>query len=171
MSLTFETLIAHNKRVSLALMAGMVALLAAVCGFAGLALNPRLDQAEMLRVSGAGACIGGVLTMLGAAVSYFAGGLVVTSITRAQLVEYHDDPLDCRNRAFEHIYIVNPVNRLTRADTDSIWSTHPPVIKRIAMLKRIAGELGLPQEFQGEQQELAPPADAALEYPPGGDNL
>lgn len=47
------------------------------------------------------------------------------------------------NRATEHMYIVNPSpdRRLTAANRDSIWSTHPPLIKRIARLRAIAGEM------------------------------
>lgn len=52
------------------------------------------------------------------------------------------DLLEMDNRATEHLFIMNPdpKRRLNNADRDSIWSTHPPVIKRIAKLRALAGE-------------------------------
>lgn len=45
------------------------------------------------------------------------------------------------NRATEHMYIVNPNPRfrLQHANSDSLWSTHPPLIKRIQRLKKLSG--------------------------------
>ena len=42
-----------------------------------------------------------------------------------------------QNQALEHLYIINPNPkfRLQAASLDSIWSTHPPLIKRIARLR------------------------------------
>lgn len=56
-----------------------------------------------------------------------------------------ESKLACDNRATEHMFIINPdpKRRLSNADRDSIWSTHPPLISRIARLNRIAG-LGQP---------------------------
>ncbi|MCO6429656.1 MAG: M48 family metallopeptidase [Deltaproteobacteria bacterium] len=51
------------------------------------------------------------------------------------------EKLEYDNRATEHLFIVNPdpKRRLSNADKDSIWSTHPPLIKRIAKLNKLAG--------------------------------
>lgn len=48
------------------------------------------------------------------------------------------DPLDHPNRAMEHLYIVNPTNKLSAADLDSVWSTHPPIKERIRRILSIA---------------------------------
>lgn len=47
--------------------------------------------------------------------------------------------LETNNRAMEHLYIINPSpkQRLLNAHKDSIWSTHPPAIKRIARLRAL----------------------------------
>ena len=52
-------------------------------------------------------------------------------------------PLRMENRATEHLFIVNPdlSKRLDHPNRDSIWMTHPPVIKRI---ERIRGLIGRP---------------------------
>ena len=54
-----------------------------------------------------------------------------------------DDPnhLVSDNRALEHMFVINPNprQRLTRAHRDSIWSTHPPLARRIARINRLAG--------------------------------
>ena len=46
------------------------------------------------------------------------------------------------NRATEHMFIVNPDPklRIKSVNKDSIWSTHPPLIRRIARIKKLAGE-------------------------------
>ena len=51
------------------------------------------------------------------------------------------DPLEGVNRATEHMFIMNPnpTLRAFRADQDSMWSTHPPVSKRIMRLQQLAG--------------------------------
>jgi heat shock protein HtpX len=54
-----------------------------------------------------------------------------------------DDPevLEVANRATQHLYIVNPIKSFeTRAK--SMWDTHPPIAERIAVLDRLAGEIG-----------------------------
>ncbi len=50
------------------------------------------------------------------------------------------DELELDNRATEHMFIINPdpKRRLQRADRDSVWSTHPPLIKRIQRLHQLA---------------------------------
>ncbi|MEZ4754772.1 MAG: M48 family metallopeptidase [Bdellovibrionota bacterium] len=59
------------------------------------------------------------------------------------LKKISDDPvhLESDNRALEHLYIINPdpKQRFVRVHKDSIWSTHPPLSKRIARLNRLAG--------------------------------
>ena len=52
------------------------------------------------------------------------------------------EKLEYDNRATEHMYIINPDPklRLNKADWDSIWSTHPPLIKRISRLNDLAGK-------------------------------
>ncbi|NLF24262.1 MAG: M48 family metallopeptidase, partial [Deltaproteobacteria bacterium] len=47
-----------------------------------------------------------------------------------------------KNRALEHLYIINPDPklRLERPDWDSLWSTHPPLIERIKRLRALEGQ-------------------------------
>ncbi|MBX7137870.1 MAG: M48 family metallopeptidase [Oligoflexia bacterium] len=47
------------------------------------------------------------------------------------------DPLEAANRATEHLYIVSPTRKLTDANRDSIWSTHPPINKRIQRIRAL----------------------------------
>lgn len=84
------------------------------------------------------------------------------------------DILACDNRATEHMFIVNPNPKLKLANfnKESLWSTHPPVIERIARLRRLAGEYGvvdspLPPDLTLEEEE-----EEGLEYPfpHSGDN-
>jgi len=57
-------------------------------------------------------------------------------------------PLTCDNRATEHMFIVNPSpeRKLINVNRDSIWSTHPPLIKRISRIRRLIGEYESKQE-------------------------
>lgn len=48
------------------------------------------------------------------------------------------EALEAANRATEHLYIVSPTKKLDAANIDSVWSTHPPINKRIARLVDIA---------------------------------
>lgn len=50
------------------------------------------------------------------------------------------EQLACDNRATEHMFIMNPnpKRRLANFKADSIWATHPPVLKRIARLNKLA---------------------------------
>ncbi|HET8587333.1 MAG TPA: M48 family metallopeptidase [Candidatus Limnocylindria bacterium] len=54
-----------------------------------------------------------------------------------------DDPevLEVANRATQHLYIVNPIKSFEKRAT-SMWDTHPPIAERIAVLDRLAGEIG-----------------------------
>jgi heat shock protein HtpX len=53
------------------------------------------------------------------------------------------DPLEEANRATEHLFIVSPdpKMRLAGGNLDSMWSTHPPIARRIARLEALAGNL------------------------------
>lgn len=55
------------------------------------------------------------------------------------------EELACDNRATEALFIVNPnpKRKFHNANFDSVWATHPPLIKRISRLRKIAGEMGL----------------------------
>lgn len=46
--------------------------------------------------------------------------------------------LEAANRATEHLYIVSPTQKLSAADVDSVWSTHPPIERRIARIAALA---------------------------------
>jgi heat shock protein HtpX len=54
-----------------------------------------------------------------------------------------DDPevLEVANRATQHLYIVNPIKSFEKR-AKSMWDTHPPIADRIAVLERLAGEIG-----------------------------
>jgi heat shock protein HtpX len=54
-----------------------------------------------------------------------------------------DDPevLEVANRATQHLYIVNPIKSFEKR-AKSMWDTHPPIVERIAVLQRLAGEIG-----------------------------
>ncbi len=47
------------------------------------------------------------------------------------------ETLEAANRATEHLYIVSPTKKLTRANIDSMWSTHPPIEKRISRIMEL----------------------------------
>ena len=57
-------------------------------------------------------------------------------------IAFDPQPLQAQNRALEHLYIINPSSKLKLGapDLDSVWSTHPPLIKRIAKLNALASE-------------------------------
>ena len=44
------------------------------------------------------------------------------------------EPLEVANRATQHLYIVNPINKLKQLSGKSVWSTHPPIAERIRRL-------------------------------------
>jgi heat shock protein HtpX len=54
-----------------------------------------------------------------------------------------DDPevLEVANRATQHLYIVNPIKSFEER-SKSMWDTHPPIVERIRILERIAGQMG-----------------------------
>jgi heat shock protein HtpX len=54
-----------------------------------------------------------------------------------------DDPevLEVANRATQHLYIVNPIKSFEERSS-SMWDTHPPLAKRIAVLRGLAGQFG-----------------------------
>jgi heat shock protein HtpX len=54
-----------------------------------------------------------------------------------------NDPevLEVANRATQHLYIVNPIKSFEKR-AKSMWDTHPPIVERIAVLQRLAGEIG-----------------------------
>jgi heat shock protein HtpX len=51
-----------------------------------------------------------------------------------------DDPSEFASDATAHLFIINPdpKRRLKNSDWNSVWSTHPPLIKRIARLNQLA---------------------------------
>jgi len=49
-------------------------------------------------------------------------------------------PLEASNGAMEHLYIVNPLHKGLSADKDSIWSTHPPVSRRVQRILALTKE-------------------------------
>lgn len=57
-------------------------------------------------------------------------------------IAFDPEQLRTRNRALEHLYIINPASALKHGtpDYDSAWATHPPLIKRIARLNALANE-------------------------------
>ena len=60
-------------------------------------------------------------------------------ISALQKIALDPDTLEIENRATEHMFIVNPDprRRLARADRDTVWSTHPPLLKRIQRLQQL----------------------------------
>lgn len=65
-------------------------------------------------------------------------------VSALQKISDDPAPLQNDNRALQHLFIVNPAPRLrlTRANWDSIWATHPPLVKRIARIQALAGHGG-----------------------------
>jgi heat shock protein HtpX len=51
------------------------------------------------------------------------------------------EPLEVANRATQHLYIVSP-NKAVDPNFDSVWSTHPPINKRIERLRELAHQYG-----------------------------
>jgi len=54
-----------------------------------------------------------------------------------QKIAMDDEPLEAANRATQHLYIVNPLNKY-KWGADSIFSTHPPIEKRVELLRRLS---------------------------------
>ena len=58
------------------------------------------------------------------------------------------EPLEVANRATQHLYIVNPIKKLSDHGS-ALFSTHPPILDRINRLRRLTGEAPLdPQSAQ-----------------------
>ncbi len=60
------------------------------------------------------------------------------------------EPLAVANRATQHLYIVNPLKKLSTGG--NLFSTHPPIVDRINRLRQLTGEQPLDRS---ESQELA----------------
>lgn len=65
------------------------------------------------------------------------------------------DVLDARNRATEHMYIVNPFRPREERET-SLFSTHPPIRQRIHVLRNLMGAYP-PRHLQSPRRESIPP--------------
>lgn len=91
MTVTFETLIQHNKRMSHALVIGMVAFTAVVFGTFGAAFSGSPDQ--MLALFFGSAVIGSLVAITGSVGSFFFGGSIVAGITGARAADYSEDPV------------------------------------------------------------------------------
>ncbi len=48
------------------------------------------------------------------------------------------EPLEVANRATQHLYIVNPIKKLS--STQNLFSTHPPILDRINRLRALSGQ-------------------------------
>jgi heat shock protein HtpX len=48
------------------------------------------------------------------------------------------EPLEVANRATQHLYIVNPIKKLSGAQ--NLFSTHPPILDRINRLRALSGQ-------------------------------
>jgi heat shock protein HtpX len=57
-------------------------------------------------------------------------------------------PLRVANRATAHLYIANPLKRKKTKDSAGLFDTHPPIQKRIAILRAMAHDAGEPSEAQ-----------------------
>jgi heat shock protein HtpX len=53
-------------------------------------------------------------------------------------IAYDPEPLEVANRATEHLYIVNPLNKLEEG-VNALFSTHPPTEQRIRALRNLMG--------------------------------
>ncbi|MBI5708256.1 MAG: M48 family metallopeptidase [Armatimonadetes bacterium] len=69
---------------------------------------------------------------------------LVSALTK--ISEDHE-PLEAANRATEHLYIVNPIRKLT-ASLDDALSTHPSTADRIRALRGLAGNYA-PSSLEG----------------------
>jgi len=49
------------------------------------------------------------------------------------------EPLEAANRATQHLYIVNPIKKLSDHGS-ALFSTHPPILDRINRLRQLTGE-------------------------------
>jgi heat shock protein HtpX len=49
------------------------------------------------------------------------------------------EPLEVANRATQHLYIVNPIKKLSDRGSD-LFSTHPPIVDRINRLRALTGD-------------------------------
>lgn len=59
-------------------------------------------------------------------------------VSALQKISEDPEPLEAANRATEHLYIVNPIQKL-KADIDSAFSTHPATAARIRALRGLMG--------------------------------
>jgi len=74
------------------------------------------------------------------------------------------EALECANRATEHMFIINPnpKRKISNFNNDSIWSTHPPVIKRIARMNKLVRKYDMVKKkkdaktVESASQELHP---------------
>jgi len=92
MSLTFETLINHNKNTSFAIVAGMIAFLALLCGLVMVVLSqaPAETAPDVFLLGGA---LGGGAATLASLVCYFGGRGIVGLINDAHRIEKPEDPV------------------------------------------------------------------------------
>ncbi len=90
--LTFENLIEHNKRVSIFLVLGMMALIAVLGASFALAISGG-DTRHAFEVGSLGAIGGAVCAAVGAIFSYYAGGWMVMGMMGAKEVQHCDDPV------------------------------------------------------------------------------
>lgn len=62
-------------------------------------------------------------------------------VSALKKIALDSEVLEHQNRALEHLYIVNPnpLRRMDHSNDDSVWLTHPPLVKRISRLAKIAG--------------------------------
>lgn len=68
---------------------------------------------------------------------------LVSALTK---ISQDHEPLEAANRATEHLYIVNPIRKLT-ASLDDALSTHPSTADRIRALRGLAGNYA-PSSFE-----------------------
>ncbi|MCB0317333.1 MAG: M48 family metallopeptidase [Bdellovibrionales bacterium] len=92
MSITFEQLIAHNKRQSFFLILGLISFTAIIFGSFGIALSS-VDASDFLFPFLIGASIGGILASVGAILSFYLGPYIITGISGARKVHYSTDPI------------------------------------------------------------------------------
>jgi heat shock protein HtpX len=63
------------------------------------------------------------------------------------------EPLEVANRATQHLYIVNPVKKLSDRQM-GLFSTHPPILDRVNRLRAMTGEPPLSAEQMAQLQGL-----------------